>query len=104
MRYTAAYTDSNGQVGQASCSVKDRTRSKRLNGADIYVTRMGWKSGATDRTSSCCPEPSRDTDIQLPVKPKTGSLHDELTHSSTHSKASVIAATEAEDKQPIVVS
>jgi hypothetical protein len=72
-----------GRVGQASHSGKDRTRSKRLNGADIYVTRMGWKSGTTNGASSCCPEPSRDADISPPpANRKTGSLHDELTHSS----------------------
>lgn len=56
-----------GQVGQAFRSVKDRTRGNCLNGADIYVARMGWKSGATDGGLSCCPGPSRDTDIPFPI-------------------------------------
>jgi hypothetical protein len=91
-----------GQTGQASCSVKNRTRSTRLNGADIYVARMGWKSDATNAASSCCPEPISDTDAP-PAKHKTGSLHDELTHLSTQSKTQINNSTQQE-KQPTVVS
>ena len=51
--------------------MKDRTRSKRLNGADIYVTRLGWKSG-TGGASSCCPEPSHHIDIPSPGNTRHG--------------------------------
>jgi hypothetical protein len=63
-----------GQTGQSSRSLRDRTKSPRLNGADLYVVRLGWQSAP----NVCCEELGENTTTLPPSRPFTGSLHDEL--------------------------
>ncbi|KAK3081891.1 hypothetical protein LTS18_013543 [Coniosporium uncinatum] len=40
----------NGQTSSSSKSVKERTKNPRLNGADLYVARLGWRGTGTGPT------------------------------------------------------
>ncbi|KAI4698058.1 uncharacterized protein J4E84_001192 [Alternaria hordeiaustralica] len=64
-----------GQTGRSSRNLKDKTKSPRLNGADLYVVRLGWQCAP----KVCCEEPDEDAATLLPSRPATGSLHEELT-------------------------
>ncbi|KAI4945631.1 hypothetical protein J4E91_007974 [Alternaria rosae] len=63
------------KAGKSSCSINYRSKSPRLNGADLYVVRLGWQSAP----KMCCEEPDEDTATLPPSRHPTGSLHDELT-------------------------
>ena len=65
-----------GQTGQSSRSIRDRTKSPWLNGADLYVVRLGWKTAS----NSCCEETDAVGETAVPSRPSSGSLHDELVN------------------------
>ncbi|KAF2872000.1 hypothetical protein BDV95DRAFT_606565 [Massariosphaeria phaeospora] len=70
-------------TSQSSHSVKERKKSPRLNGADLYVARLGWKTtdSPPSRPNTCCnaTEPLPSGAPPSP-SPSSGSLHDELTN------------------------
>ncbi|KAF2645019.1 putative isomerase YbhE [Massarina eburnea CBS 473.64] len=66
---------------RSSHTIADRTKHPRLNGADLYVARLGWQTTNTNTDShSNKPNPSHaiTKPPSPPHKPPTGSLHDEL--------------------------
>ncbi|KAF2852362.1 3-carboxy-cis,cis-mucoante lactonizing enzyme [Plenodomus tracheiphilus IPT5] len=69
-----------GQTGHSSRAMRDRTRHARLNGADIYVVRLGRKGLSTDNEPKRCCTHSTDVVDVPPLPSITGSLHDELIH------------------------
>lgn len=88
-------------TGQASHSLSDRKKHPRLNGADLYVCRLGWPKGNTGDTTS--KKKSQGASGTLPIQPTVNaqnenaiagssssntisparSLHDELTCTAT---------------------
>ncbi|KAG9192689.1 hypothetical protein G6011_11423 [Alternaria panax] len=64
------------QTGQNSRRVEDRTKSPRLNGADLYVVKLCWRPAP----DVCCEQPGGETKIVASPRPFTGSLHDELNN------------------------
>ncbi|KAF2445243.1 hypothetical protein P171DRAFT_444114 [Karstenula rhodostoma CBS 690.94] len=73
---TAPMKFSKGRTGEKKRSTVDRKKHPRLNGADLYVARLGWQSSAKSGPSPCCEvleHPHTAT-----AKQPTGSLHEEL--------------------------
>ncbi|KAF1959719.1 hypothetical protein CC80DRAFT_439722 [Byssothecium circinans] len=70
-----------GSSSRSNHSIADRMKHPRLNGADLYVARLGWQTGNnSSKNDICCdadmapaPEPAPSK-----LKPSTGSLHEEL--------------------------
>ncbi|KAF1828417.1 hypothetical protein BDW02DRAFT_240381 [Decorospora gaudefroyi] len=52
-------------TGQGSRSIRDQTKSPRLNGADLYVVRLGWKTVS----NVCCEEPDVVVETVAPSRP-----------------------------------
>ncbi|USP73796.1 putative isomerase YbhE [Curvularia clavata] len=85
---TAPITTPKGQTQQSVRDVRNRTREPRLNGADLYVARLGWKSCCEDTEPE--PEPEQKTESEpapssssFPSPPPASqprSLYDELTN------------------------
>lgn len=70
-----------GQTGQISRKIKNRTRHLRLNGADLYVVRLGQKSpSANDVTNMCCAKPELKDGAERTSQPHIGSLYDGLVN------------------------
>ncbi len=82
-----------GQGGTNSHNISDRMKNPRLNGADLYVTRMGWCKGPAQAQkqaiSTLRPHPasaeSSASEDELALSSSTssissGSLHDELVN------------------------
>lgn len=82
-----------GHTSSNSRNAADREKHSRLNGADMYVARLGWWKGAAEsqatapdlpsiafRTSEpdANNDPASSTASTLPSGRFTGSLHDEL--------------------------
>ncbi|KAF2814211.1 uncharacterized protein BDZ99DRAFT_567877 [Mytilinidion resinicola] len=85
-----------GRTGQISRSVTDRMKHPRLNGADIYVARLGWKADRRAPESTMSPVLPPNSEIMAECsdcssddsltdgrnthssQPRTGSLHEEL--------------------------
>lgn len=92
-----------GHTGQTSPSVSERKKHPRLNGADLYVARLGWK-GPSGNSQCCDTTDDLDTSSPIPSKALTGSLHDELTRPPPVSKP-IVSLTEADaEKQPSVLA
>jgi hypothetical protein len=68
-----------GQTGQGSRKVRERTKLPRLNGADLYVARLGWNTNSSTNEVACCIDDIADAGKESP-RPATGSLHEELLH------------------------
>jgi hypothetical protein len=92
----------NGQSGQSSRSIKDRTKSPRLNGADLYVTRLGWQTA--DVSGTCCEAKESSTNQVAPPQPVTGSLYEELTQTTTKRTAGVTSSNPLRERQPSVLA
>lgn len=94
-----------GHIGQGSRSVTERMKHPRLNGADLYVARLGWKTTYSPSRSIPCCSTSAELDADLLIdQPKdptrwTGSLHDELSTPSI-SKDTNHTPTAERDMQP----
>lgn len=90
------------QTGQNSRSIKYSTKSPRLNGADLYVVRLGWQSAP----KVCCEEPDEDTATLPPWRHPTGSLHDELTSPEPAKPARTkhLPSPAKDEKRPIVLA
>lgn len=83
-----------GHAGPSSHTVRERKKHPRLNGADLYVTRVGWCKGAA--STAALPSPlshpaavPQEATYPVPVEQEltlsastsalsSGSLHDEL--------------------------
>jgi hypothetical protein len=98
-----------GNTRQTSFSVTDRRKHHRLNGADLYVARLGGKrTCSSDLSNPCCSTSAAiDTDLiinqpQDPT-PRTGSLHDELSTPSTL-KAKIHPTAVEINTQPSILS
>jgi hypothetical protein len=89
-----------GQTGLSSRSIKDRTRSPRLNGADLYVVRLGWKNASTIG----CEDPSTVALPAVPSRPFTGSLHDELVNPASNEPATTKHPLPPNEKLPTVLA
>ena len=77
----------------------------RLNGADIYVARLGWKTQpAAHGSLACCAEDDANTDRDSLSRPSTGSLHDELLNPERKSKPATNSVGAANSKRPSVLS
>ena len=92
----------NGQSGQSSRNIKDRTKSPRLNGADLYVTRLGWQT--VDVPRMCCGAKEPSTNPVASTQPMTGSLYEELTQSTMKRAAGVTSSTLLRERQPSVLA
>jgi hypothetical protein len=94
-----------GQVGERSRSVKDRKRNPRLNGADIYIARLGYKRDNASSPSIVCSGPGHDSPEEPPSpRCKIRSLHDELTYSQAKPKTPDARVTQSQAKQPTAVA
>ncbi|KAF2655890.1 putative isomerase YbhE [Lophiostoma macrostomum CBS 122681] len=82
-----------GRTGQTSRSVSERMKDPRLNGADLYVARLGRQ--VSGRSNVCCSlgSPEQASSSHAP-KSSTGSLHEELINPYPRS---VIAKPPGED-------
>ncbi|KAI4693356.1 uncharacterized protein J4E88_001727 [Alternaria novae-zelandiae] len=91
-----------GQTGQSSRNLKDRTKSPRLNGADLYVVRLGWQCAP----KVCWEEPDEDAATLPQSRPATGSLHDELTspEPARPARTKHPPTPTKDEKQPTVLS
>ena len=93
-----------GRIGQTSRSVSERMKSPRLNGADLYVARLGWQAPRT--LHACCqptgPEYAPPSNV---LKASTGSLHEELTNPYPRIKTTKpVLETDAEKQRSILSS
>ncbi|KAF2500494.1 hypothetical protein BU16DRAFT_614235 [Lophium mytilinum] len=112
-----------GRTGQTSRSVTDRMKHSRLNGADLYVARLGWRIDrkAPESTLSPTLPPNSDfmaecsecsSDDIIPdgrnspnSQPRTGSLHEELVNPARAPK-DIIEAEHGEkfDRRTVLAS
>ncbi|KAF2453337.1 hypothetical protein BDY21DRAFT_424530 [Lineolata rhizophorae] len=74
-----------GRTGQNNNSISARTKDPRLNGADLYVARLGLDKAISARTKTSHPSPpirAAPSDADQPASELgshgSGSLHDEL--------------------------
>jgi hypothetical protein len=88
------------QTDQSSRSIKDRTKSPRMNGADLYVVRLGWRNAS----NICCEEPDSVTQPAVPSRPPTGSLHDELLNPGLEKPAATKHPPLSNEKLPTVLA
>lgn len=76
----------------------------RLNGADLYVARLGWKA-PSDEITPCCTNPDiTDTQSLNVSSSSTGSLHEELKHVYPEEKGPISPAIPKNQRQPSVLS
>lgn len=87
-----------GRLGEQKRSTAERKKNSRLNGADLYVARLGWQSSATNDASPCCEV--LENQATTTVKQPTGSLHEELLNSRPTSTAAVNKASTETKKKP----
>ena len=94
-----------GQTGERSRDVKDRKRNLRLNGADIYIARLGSTRNDASTPSVVCSGPGHNS-LEEPPPPrcKIRSLHDELTHPRAKPKTPDIRVTQPQTKQRTAVA
>ena len=67
-----------GRTGHTSRGVSERKKNPRLNGADLYVARLGWQSPGQAQSSCCDLEHHKVAPVSSLQKMSTGSLHEEL--------------------------
>jgi hypothetical protein len=91
-----------GQTGQGNRKVRERTKLPRLNGADLYVARLGWNANSSTNEAACCLDDDADTGKESP-RPATGSLHEELLHPEVNTKPPGEPAGLPDKKQPSVL-
>ncbi|CAO2647869.1 Nn.00g087910.m01.CDS01 [Neocucurbitaria sp. VM-36] len=93
-----------GQTGQKSRSVRERMKHSRLNGADLYVVRMGRKATSpTGNSDACCAESHSNVDTGIPTRPLTASLHDELINPRVETKTTTSTSSSLSEKRPSVL-
>lgn len=93
-----------GQTSQGSRGVRERTRHPRLNGADLYVARLGWKDASPARNFGvCCMEPDPGVETNTSTRLYTGSLHDELINRQVESKTATDTSVAPNEKRPAVL-
>jgi hypothetical protein len=94
-----------GQTRQSTSNVRERTKLPRLNGADIYVARLGWKPhpGAQEPTTCCTPAVAKMPHPDH-LRPPDGSLHDELLDRGTKITPVAKLMKATDEKQPSVLS
>ena len=68
-----------GKAGESASSTNDRKKHPRLNGADIYVTRLGW---CKSRTSTARPEITTAATAAAKAEPTTTANEDNLLSTS----------------------
>jgi hypothetical protein len=94
-----------GQTGQASRRLRERTKLPRLNGADLYVARLGREDNIhTNDPVTCCENSSAETEIEAPTRSATGSLHDELQNPQGKPRPVTGATNNMNQKRPSVLS
>jgi hypothetical protein len=71
-----------------------------LNGADLYVVRLGWKTAS----DVCCEEPDAVVDAAVPSRPSSGSLHDELLNPGLPKPAATKHPPPPNEKLPTVLA
>jgi hypothetical protein len=69
---------STGQTGERSRSVKDRKRNPRLNGADIYIARLGYRRDDASSPSVVCSGPGHDSPERSRRQSKSLLSHQDL--------------------------
>ncbi|KAF1841915.1 putative isomerase YbhE [Cucurbitaria berberidis CBS 394.84] len=93
-----------GQTGEGSRKTKERTKHPRLNGADLYVVRQGWKaSSSVSNLVDCCAEPNPKVETSITKLPSTGSLYDELISSQVETNL-VVAPSVPPERHPSVLA
>jgi hypothetical protein len=94
-----------GQTGQAARRLRDRTKLPRLNGADLYVARLGRKDhNPADNEATCCADFETSKETEPPPQPTTGSLHEELQNPQCEPKPSTGATDHLNQKQAFALS
>lgn len=93
------------QAGQGSRNVRERTRHPRLNGADLYVVRLGWKNASpAGNLDVCCVESDPKAETSIPTRPSTGSLYDELVDRRVKPKAATDTSVAPNENCPSVLA
>jgi hypothetical protein len=91
-----------GQISQSSRSSKGRTKSPRLNGADLYVVRLGWK--VIGSAPICCADSDPVPEPLRRPRPATGSLHDELLNPGLEKPPATKHPPSPNEKLPTVLA
>lgn len=91
-----------GRTGEKKRSVVERKKHPRLNGADLYVARLGWQKSVNSSTAVCCdvPEEPQESIRTLP----TGSLYDELLNPGPVPASTVTTVLPSSERQPSVLA
>jgi hypothetical protein len=92
-----------GQTGQGSRKDRERTKLPRLNGADLYVARLGWSTHSSAKEVPCCGDDSAGAGADSPRR-ATGSLHEELLHPEVKPRPTPDPVGCPNEKQPSVLS
>jgi hypothetical protein len=95
-----------GLTGRTSRSVSERIKNPRLNGADLYVARLGMRLVQSENASfDCCPTADLlQKDPPDDLKPPSGSLHDELLNPQPRTPSPTSVSDTKTDRQPSVLS
>ncbi|KAF2828543.1 hypothetical protein CC86DRAFT_454310 [Ophiobolus disseminans] len=94
-----------GQTGQNTRSVRERTKLPRLNGADVYVARLGWKTQSDALKSVACCKDTEESAAGVSLScPSTGSLHDELLDRGSRSQPVSKSTKASDNKVPSVLA
>jgi hypothetical protein len=94
-----------GQTGLSTSHVRERTKLPHLNGADIYVARLGRRpQPGAQEPATCCTEAVAKMPHPDHPRPPTGSLHDELLDRGTKTTPVANLMKVTDEKQPSVLS
>lgn len=105
------------RITTRSHQAAERMKDSRLNGADLYVARLGYAGKADPSHCSCLPDISRvmdeaqvndkdseqratDLEMSSKMKPLTGSLHEELRFPSPSKASRPTPQSVSKDKRP----
>lgn len=87
-----------GRTGEKKRSTTDRKKHPRLNGADLYVVRLGWQTGSGGGAVPCCDTLEQPKDF--PAKQATGSLHEELLNAGPVAAPAVNVKVTSKSSKP----
>lgn len=82
----------------------------RVNGADLYVARLGWKTTRVSDNSNACCSTSTAIDADFLINqakdptPRTGSLHDELSTPQISTAMKHTSAVEVNTQPSVLAS
>ncbi|KAF2687498.1 hypothetical protein K458DRAFT_296434 [Lentithecium fluviatile CBS 122367] len=95
-----------GHAGRRARSVADRTKNPRLNGADLYVARLGWRSTSSKDASHGRRATSENSQDAPPdnLQPLSGSLHDELLNPKLRTPSPSTTLSMSTDRLPTVLA